>query len=41
MPLVGRVHSGAGVADAGDVLLAEPGERVVYEHAWALTGARP
>jgi mannose-6-phosphate isomerase len=41
MPITGQVRSGADVAEAGDILLVEPGERLVYEDAWALTGARP
>lgn len=39
MPILGRVRSGAGIAGAGEILLAQPGERVAYEEAWALTGA--
>lgn len=39
MPISGRVRSGGDIAEAGDVLLAEAGERVDFEDAWALTGA--
>lgn len=38
MPISGRVRSGADVAQAGDVFLAEGGQPVRYEEAWALTG---
>ena len=38
MPITGRVRSGSDVADAGDILLVEAGDRVDYEDAWALTG---
>lgn len=39
MPISGRVRSENDVADAGEILLAQPGDRVAYEAAWALTGA--
>lgn len=39
MPIKGRVRAGDEVAEPGDVLLADAGKRVVYEEAWALTGA--
>ena len=39
MPISGRVRCGSEVAEAGDVLLANPSEPVEYEDAWALTGA--
>jgi mannose-6-phosphate isomerase len=39
MPIIGRVRFGNDVAEPGDVLLAEAGEDLNYEDAWALTGA--
>lgn len=39
MPISGRVRSGGEIGEAGDVLLAQPGTRVDYQDAWALTGA--
>jgi mannose-6-phosphate isomerase len=41
MPISGRVRSGGDIAEAGDILLVEAGERVEYEDAWALTGTTP
>ena len=38
MPISGRVRCGSEIAEAGDVLLANPSEPVEYEDAWALTG---
>lgn len=39
MPISGRVSFDDAVAQPGDVLLAEPGDRVTYEDCWAFTGA--
>ena len=39
MPITGRVRSGDDLAVAGDVLLADAGDALEYEDAWALTGA--
>ena len=39
MPISGTVRVGKDVGEAGDVLLAEAGETVDYDNAWALTGA--
>ncbi|HZU50930.1 MAG TPA: hypothetical protein VE968_03550, partial [Sphingomicrobium sp.] len=38
MPILGQVRSGGELARAGDILLAQPGDRVDYIDAWALTG---